>query len=103
MPRVRCKYHELKLPAPDKEVLIAAFNNLKRAKELLKYSAQDKNTDELSNIYKVYTGLLDRLDWCIVNVFALIEINEDIHTLKARVKEKEKEKEELERREKENG
>lgn len=101
MPRGRCKYHELKLPAPDKEVLIAAFNNLKRAKELLNYSAQDKNTDELSNIYKVYSGLLDRLDWCIVNVFALIEINEDIHTLKARVKEKEKE--ELERREKENG
>lgn len=89
MARGKCRYIELTLPAPDKDILKAAFMNVKRANDLISLSARDKNNAELADVYH---GLTERLEWCIVNIFALIEIKEDILRLKAELDRREKEK-----------
>lgn len=73
----------------EKYILKAAFMNVKRANDLLSLSAIDKNNAELSDVYQ---GLTERLEWCIVNIFSLIEIKEDILRLKAELDRREKEK-----------
>lgn len=92
MARGKCKYTDLIMPVPevpDKEILKAAFFHVKRTNDLINLSARDKNNAELSDVYQ---GLTERLEWCIVNIFSLIEIKEDILRLKAELDRKEKEK-----------
>lgn len=84
------KHKILPVPeVPDKEIIKAAFFHVKRANDLIHLSARDKNNAELSDVYQ---GLSERLEWCIVNIFALIEIKEDILRLKAELDRREKEK-----------
>lgn len=84
------KHKILPVPeVPDKEIIKAAFFHVKRANDLINISARDKNNAELSDVYQ---GLTERLAWCIANIYALIEIKEDILRLKAELDRREKEK-----------
>ena len=74
---------------PDKEILKAAFFHVRRAYDLINLSARDKNNAEFTDVYQ---GLSERLSWCIANIYALIEIKEDILRLKAELDRREKEK-----------
>ncbi|HIE2712271.1 TPA: hypothetical protein ACXLHC_004974 [Klebsiella pneumoniae] len=65
---------QLKLPAPKRDVLCAAFNNVRRARELLEFLKLKGTKDKSENLMNLYQGLDERLEWCICNFFGLIEI-----------------------------
>lgn len=67
---------QLKLPAPEREVLCAAFNNVRRARELLEFLKLKGTKDKRENLMNVYQGLDERLEWCVCNFFGLIEIHD---------------------------
>lgn len=67
---------QLKLPAPERDVLCAAFNNVRRARELLEFLKLKETKDKSENLMNVYNGLDERLEWCICNFFGLIEIHD---------------------------
>lgn len=83
------KEKQLKLPAPEREVLCAAFNNVRRARELLEFLKMKGAKDKSENLMNVYNGLDERLEWCICNFFGLIEIHD---RLKEREEQKQQEK-----------
>lgn len=65
---------QLKLPAHERDVLCAAFNNVRRARELLEFLKLKVTKEKSENLMNVYNGLDERLEWCICNFFGLIEI-----------------------------
>ena len=67
---------QLKLPAPEREVLCAAFNNVRRARELLEFLKLKGAKDKSENLMNVYNGIDERLEWCVCNFFGLIEIHD---------------------------
>lgn len=67
---------QLKLPAPERDVLCAAFNNVRRARELLEFLKLKGIKEKSENLMNVYSGLDERLEWCICNFFGLIEIHD---------------------------
>ena len=67
---------QLKLPAPERDVLCAAFNNVRRARELLEFLKIKGTKEKSENLKNVYRGLDERIEWCIYNLFALIEIHD---------------------------
>ena len=67
---------QLKLPAPERDVLCAAFNNVRRARELLEFLKIKGTKEKSENLINVYRGLDERIEWCIYNLFALIEIHD---------------------------
>lgn len=67
---------QLKLPAPERDVLCAAFNNVRRARELLEFLKIKGTKEKSENLMNVYKGLDERIEWCIYNLFALIEIHD---------------------------
>lgn len=80
---------QLKLPAPERDVLCAAFNNVRRARELLEFLKLKAIKDKSENMINVYNGLDERLEWCICNFFGLIEIYD---AQKEREEQKQKDK-----------
>ena len=80
---------QLKLPAPERDVLCAAFNNVRRARELLEFLKLKGIKDQSENMINVYNGLDERLEWCICNFFGLIEIYD---AQKEREEQKQKDK-----------
>lgn len=84
------KHKILPVPeVPDKEILKAAFFHVRRAYDLINLSARDKNNAEFTDVYQ---GLSERLSWCVANIYALIEIKEDILRLKSELERRENEK-----------
>ena len=67
---------QLKLPAPERDVLCAAFNNVRRARELLEFLKLKGTKDKRENLMNVYQSLDERLEWCVCNLFGLIEIHD---------------------------
>lgn len=67
---------QLKLPAHERDVLCAAFNNVRRARELLEFLKLKGTKDKRENLMNVYQGLDERLEWCVCNFFGLIEIHD---------------------------
>ena len=65
---------QLNLPAHERDVLCAAFNNVRRARELLEFLKLKVTKEKSENLMNVYKGLDERLEWCICNFFGLIEI-----------------------------
>ena len=80
------KKNELMLPAPDQDILKAAYNNIQRARNLIELSSNNISNKDLTD---VYSGLLERLKWSIFNLYALIEIKEKIPALDNALKQKE--------------
>jgi hypothetical protein len=80
---------QMKLPASERDVLCAAFNNVRRARELLEFLKIKGTKEKSENLMNVYKGLDERLEWCICNFFGLIEIYD---AQKEREEQKQKDK-----------
>lgn len=80
---------QMKLPASEHDVLCAAFNNVRRARELLEFLKIKGTKEKSENLMNVYKGLDERLEWCICNFFGLIEIYD---AQKEREEQKQKDK-----------
>lgn len=80
---------QMKLPASESDVLCAAFNNVRRARELLEFLKIKGTKEKSENLMNVYKGLDERLEWCICNFFGLIEIYD---AQKEREEQKQKDK-----------